>query len=119
MPITNELIKTVKIKLFIYLFNLAEEEIAKAITQNTVNIAVINTYFDFNDYNNPVKIFLEDYSTISLVPNIDQYFKYTMRRNTATFYNNALLKSATSNYTFYSIGNKENSKIKYSSLPDC
>ena len=57
MPIANELIKTVKIKLFIYLFNLADDEIAKAITQNTVNIAVINTYFDFNDYNNPVKYF--------------------------------------------------------------
>ena len=77
-------------------------------SQNTVNVAVINTYFDFNDYNSPVKTFLEDYSTISLVPNIDQYFKYSIRRNTATLYNNALYKSATSNYTFYSIGNKEN-----------
>ena len=37
--------------MFICLFNLADEEIANAITQNTVNIAVINTYFDFNDYN--------------------------------------------------------------------
>ena len=43
-----------------------------------VEFAIVNTYFDYNDYENPVKTYLEDMNVYHFIPNImnAMYYKY-------------------------------------------
>ena len=91
----------------------SDAEINDVINSHYIDIGIISTYFDFNDYTNPVKYYLQDdnyiYLIYNLVPEMSQYVNYYILKNTA-FLNDDIFfgsQGSSSYKSFYSIGRKE------------
>ena len=87
----------------------SDAEIDDIVNTHNIDIEVISTYFDFNNYDNPIQHFLQDLNIVALTPNLSQYVNYYVRENTATLNDNIFLGSQAGSevHTFYSIGKKE------------
>ena len=70
---------------------------------------MISTYFDFNDYDNPVHHYLQDMNLISMIPDISQTYLYHIVENKAYLNDNIFIGSqgTSDQLFFYSVGEKD------------
>jgi hypothetical protein len=71
-----------------------------------MKLAIINSYFDFDDYENPVKTYLEDMNIISFLPSTTKRVSYDIQHNTAELKENLVFNVFTQSKEFYSIGER-------------
>jgi hypothetical protein len=71
-----------------------------------VQLALVNSYFDFDDYETPIKTYLEDLNVISLIPDITKNFFYEIQENTAELKESLLFNVFSETKKFYSIGER-------------
>ena len=55
---------------------------------HSFNLVIISSYFDFDDYKDPIHYYFQDFNQYSLNPNIYQTISYRVRRNRATLNDN-------------------------------
>ena len=60
-----------------------EEEIDDILTDIELNIALVNSYFDFEDYDNPVKTYLDDRFRYNLVNSLEKFVVISLQENEA------------------------------------
>ena len=71
-----------------------EEEINRVINSGYIDIALLNTYFDFDDYENPIKIYLEANEILFLHTNIANQFQGFVQHNSALISDNLFYKGS-------------------------
>ena len=59
------------------------EVLEDAINNGYINVAVIRSYFDFDDYENPVKTFLSESENHFMLENTTTWIEYFVQENTA------------------------------------
>ena len=78
-------------------------DIDNEIQKYRIGIAIANSYVDFNDYDTPVKRYLDDRYTYSLTPGTRKIIRSFIRPNTAEFKDSLLDIGFSENKEFYSI----------------
>ena len=86
----------------------SSSEIEAVISTHSIDLALISSYFDFDDYDNPIHYYLQDMNVFSLLPTLGLKAQYQVRRNVATKNDDIIFGSqGTSNeisfYTVYNI----------------
>jgi hypothetical protein len=61
----------------------SDADIETAIDGTSVEVLVVNTYFDFDDYKNPIKEYLDDNFYVDLIPSFRKENKVFIRENEA------------------------------------
>jgi hypothetical protein len=77
------------------------------INTHYIQLALINSYFDFEDYYDPIKTYLEDLNLITLIPSITKRVIYEVQQNTAELKENLLFNIFSETKEFYNIGRKQ------------
>ena len=73
-------------------------------------MAIISSYFDFDDYENPIHYYLQDLNIMPMIPSLSQRLQYQVRLNKASM-SDSLLFGSQGDYNqleFYSIERKQN-----------
>ena len=83
-----------------------KEEIDRAIYNGYINIAITRSYFDFNDYENPVKTFLSESESFFMVEGITTWAGYYIQENTALRSDNLFYNEPFQESIFYDITTK-------------
>ena len=81
----------------------SQEEINNLINLGFINSAIIRSYFDFDDYENPVKTFLKEADNHYMVPNFTTWIEYFVQENTALTSDNILFSEPFKESKFYDI----------------
>ena len=95
VPCTNDTVAGVTWK--------PQEEIERVITSGFINTAITRSYFDFDDYDAPVKTFLSEADNHFLVPNLTTWIEYFVQENTALTSDNILFSEPFTESKFYDI----------------
>ena len=61
----------------------SEDEINSLLSGNVLDMAVINTYFDFEDYSNPLKTYIDDRFLYGMLTNFSKQYLVYIRENKA------------------------------------
>ena len=61
----------------------SEEDIEEALMGAELNIALVNSYFDFEDYNKPIQTYLDDRFKYNLVSDIERFITIYVQENEA------------------------------------
>ena len=93
----------------------SDSDINDLFNQNYIDIAIISSYFDFEDYENPIHYYLEDMNVFNLIPSLGLQVQYQVRQNQAVMNDDILLGSQghSNEVNFYSIDRK---RISYSTI---
>ena len=93
----------------------SESEINNVMNKNYIDIVVVSSYFDFEDYENPIHYYLQDMNLFNLVPSFGLQVQYQVRQNQGTMNDDYFLGSQgiLNEVNFYSIDKKSAS---YSSI---
>jgi hypothetical protein len=67
-------------------------------------IALLNFYFDFEDYSNPIKSYLEEFNEFGIVDETTQMIERYIQRNELSYRNNLFYDFSAQEDHFYSIG---------------
>ena len=86
-------------------------DINTVINTHYLNLALVSSYFDFDDYENPIHYYLQDMNVFILVSSLGLKSQYLVRQNQATMNDNIFLGSQgpSSELIFYSIDRKSSS----------
>lgn len=82
-------------------------DIEQVLKTHYLDIQLINSYFDFNDFSSPIKPFLQDMNYVSLVPNLSFNVMYKIKRNEVLRDENYFVNTLPSTTYFYSIGDRQ------------
>jgi hypothetical protein len=74
-----------------------------------LELALVNSYFDFDDYQTPIKTYLEDLNRVGLVPDLTHAKYYEIQQNTAELKENMFFNMFSQEKEFYSIGDRHDS----------
>ena len=93
----------------------SESEIKSVLNTNYIDIALISSYFDFEDYENPIHYYLQDMNLFNLIPTLGLQVQYQAKQNQAVMNDDFFLGSQglTNEASFYSIDRK---RVTYSSI---
>ena len=93
----------------------SDNDINDFFNQNYIKIAIISSYFDFDDYDNPIYYYLQDINMYNIIPNLGIKVQYQVRQNLAVMNDDILLGSQgiSSEFSFYNI---ERKRISYSTI---
>ena len=93
----------------------SDTEINSVMNKNYIDIAIISSYFDFEDYENPIHYYLQDMNLLNLVPNLGVQAQYQVKQNQAVMNDDILLGSQgiSNKVNFYSIDKKKCFLLKY------
>ena len=93
----------------------SESEINNLINQSYIDIAIISSYFDFDDYDDPIHYYLQDMNMYNFIPNLGIQVQYQVRLNQAVINDDIFLGSQgiSSEVSFYNI---ERKRISYSNI---
>ena len=93
----------------------SDTEINSVINKNYIDIAIISSYFDFEDYQNPIHYYLQDMNLLNLVPNLDLQVQYQVKKNQGVMNDDFFLDSQgiSNEVNFYNIDKKSTT---YSSI---
>ena len=74
-----------------------------------IEFAVVSSYFDFNDYDNPIHYYLQDLNLYYLMPALSQYANYRVKTNQATISDSLLFggQGDKSQVDFYSMNYRQ------------
>jgi hypothetical protein len=67
---------------------------------------MINSYFDFDDYQSPIKTYLEDMNILTLTPSQTQTAQFHIQHNTAELKESLVFNLNSKTEEFYSIGKR-------------
>ena len=103
-----------------------EEEIENLMKYAFVNIATISGYFDFDDYQEPIKTYMNDFDPVSLNSSYYQYYDFRIQQNKAIISDNLIATSSFEKKQFYSLGTPSyrihtypyNSNVEYKYILD-
>ena len=62
----------------------SDDEINDVITAHKIDLALISTYFDFDDYQNPIHYYLQDANVFPLISTLCVETQFTIKQNQAT-----------------------------------
>lgn len=71
-----------------------------------LDIQIVSSYFDFNDFENPIKTYLQDLNYVNLLPSLSVSMEFKVKRNEVLRDENYLVNSYSSSTHFYSIGER-------------
>ena len=82
-------------------------EIEAVMNTHNIDLALISSYFDFDDYDNPIHYYLQDMNVFTLVSTLGLKTQYQVRQNQATENDDIIFGSqGTSNeISFYTVKN--------------
>ena len=71
----------------------SDTEINSVINKNYIEIALISSYFDFDDYENPIHYYLQDMNLFNLIPTLGLQVQYQAKQNQAVMNDDFFLGS--------------------------
>ena len=82
----------------------SDAEIDKVISNIYIDFQVVSTYFDFTDFVNPVKSYLQDSNDVSIIKNMNTFVSYNVQINEVYDSSNIVFGSQAfgSKFNFYS-----------------
>ena len=82
----------------------SDNEILELLQTHTLSIALLSSFFDFDDYDNPVHHYLQDTNIYSLIPYLQQTLEYKVKQNQATLEDSIWIgnQAESSQINFYS-----------------
>ena len=82
----------------------SDDEIDKALLNSYIDFQVLSTYFDFTDFVNPVKPYLQDSSYVPIIKNMKTFVNYNVQINEVYDNSNVIFGSQAfgSKFNFYS-----------------
>ena len=83
-----------------------KEEIDYIIETGFINIAIMRTYFDYDDYENPVKTFFGETENYFMIKDLTTWASYQVQENTALRSDNLFYNEPFKESTFYDVGSK-------------
>ena len=84
----------------------SRDQIDLLIQTGYINIAITRSYFDFDDYENPIKTFLSKSDNHFMLLNATNWAEYLVQENTAMRSDNVFYSEPYNETTFYDIGTK-------------
>ena len=84
----------------------SKDEIDRAVENGYINIALIRTYFDHDDYENPVKTFFGETENYFMIKDLTTWVAYLVQENTALKSDNLFYNEPFKESTFYDVGDK-------------
>lgn len=78
----------------------------KVLQTHVLDLVILNSYLDFNDYATPIKSYLADSQYFPLVPNVMSGREYRIQFNEAHLNEDILFNFGTKVINFYSIGER-------------
>ena len=81
-----------------------EDEIIQKMKDLYIQAAIISTYFDYDDYDTPVKTYLDDLDYSSLLVNYSNSIEVRVQTNTAYLYDNLFYNLSPEKITYYNAG---------------
>ena len=81
------------------------EEIRAYVTNGRFNMVLVNSYIDFDDYDTPIKTFLDDRYTYKIVYDYQKIAKLYVRQNDAILADDLIQYGQTEKKEYYSIEN--------------
>ena len=95
----------------------SDDVINQVVINNYIDLQIMSAYFDFNDFSNPVKPYLDDLSYISIMKDNEAFITYKVKVNEVYDNSNIIFgtQAFSSNYNFYSIDKIETSLQNFSS----
>ena len=72
----------------------SQDEISKAVNGGYIDIALVNTYFDFDDYKNPIKRYVGASEIMFMSENYTHHFEGFIQQNTVLDSNNLFYTSS-------------------------
>ena len=84
-----------------------KEEIDAIITGGFVNTPITRSYFDFDDFENPVKTFLSDSDNHYMLPNATTWIEYFLQENTALTSDNLFYNAPYKEAKFYDVASEK------------
>ena len=82
------------------------DEIDRVMNEGFIDIAYTNAYFDFDDYDMPIKTYLSSSDNLYFVNNQLSWMQFLVQTNRAETSDNRLISSSSDSRLFYSIKNK-------------
>ena len=86
------------------------EEIKNVLNHNFLNIAYTSAFFDFDDYDTPVKTYLNDFDQMSLNLTFYQFYNLRLHHNQAVLYDDLIITSSSETHKYFSVS-KANYRI--------
>ena len=83
-----------------------EAEISTILSYSYINVALISTYFDFEDYVNPIKTYLNDLELVSFL-NATQFLEISVQQNEALISDSLLFPGSFESRKFYNAKPKQ------------
>ena len=68
-----------------------------------IQAAVLSTYFDYDDYDNPLKTYIDDQDIYSINDNFSTYVQLRVQQNKAYLADNLFFNSGFEERTYYNI----------------
>ena len=80
-------------------------EVEAVLNTHNIDIALISSYFDFDDYDNPIHHYLQDMNLFSLLPTLGLKMQYQVRQNLANKNDDIILGSqgSSNDISFYTV----------------
>ena len=75
-------------------------------SKHVIRAAILSSYFDYNDYDNPIKTYLDDEDYIGLLPEYSKYLELRVKKNTANLYDNLFYNYNPKTLAYYSAGDR-------------
>ena len=69
-----------------------------------IHAAIISTYFDYDDYDTPVKTNLDDLDYSTMLVNYSNSMEVKVQKNTAYLYDNLFYNLSPEKITYYNAG---------------
>ena len=82
----------------------SDAEIDQIINTSYLNVAMISAYFDFDDYDQPIKKYLTDMDGVSFSNSFSSFFEIKVQQNEALLSDNLIFPGSYELLKYYSIG---------------
>ena len=79
-----------------------DEDIDQIINSNYMNIATVSAYFDFVDYDTPIKTYMNDLDVLTLSTTFDNYYDLRIKQNKAIIIDDIIATNSYESITYYS-----------------
>ena len=86
----------------------SDAEIDQIINTSYLNVAMISAYFDFDDYDQPIKKYLTDLEGLTLTNTISNLLEVKIQQNEAFLSDSLIFPGSYDSLKFYSISNSKN-----------
>ena len=86
----------------------SDSEIDQVINTSYLNVAMISAYFDFDDYDQPIKKYLTDLDGMTLSTSVPSVLEIKVQQNEALLSDNLIFPGSYESLKFYSVSNTIN-----------